>query len=89
MKRFTNVDLRRIKTLKTWSFERGKEAALKEIAILREFADDLYVGPPVLIGAGNTELFVRDVLELDVRDNLKHFEQWTQESLDLQSDLEL
>jgi len=82
-KRFPNVDLRRIKTLKTWSFERGEEAAQREISILRKFSDDLYVGPAVLVGAGNTELFVRDVLGLDDRDNLKYFEQWSQELLDL------
>jgi hypothetical protein len=44
------------------------------------------VGPPVLIGAGNTELFVRDVLELDDRDNLKYFEQWSQRSLNIEDE---
>jgi hypothetical protein len=37
----------------------------------------------VLIGAGNTELFVRDVLGLDDRDDLKYYEQWSQAPLDL------
>ena len=45
------------------------------------------------MGAGNTELFVRDVLGLDDRVGLKYFEQWTQESFDLpiefSGDLEL
>lgn len=86
-KRFPNVDLRRIKTIKTWSFERGEDAAQREISILREFSDDLYVGPAVLVGAGNTELFVRDVLDLDDRNNLIYFEQWSQESLDLDGEI--
>jgi len=81
--RFPKMDLERIKTLQTWSFERGEEAAKREESILREFADDQYLGPTVLVGAGNTELFVRDVLGLDDRVGLKYFEQWTQESFDL------
>jgi glutaredoxin len=88
-KRFPNVDLKRIKTLRTWSFERGEEAAQREITILREYADDLYVGPAVLVGAGNTELFVRDVLGLDDRENLKYFEQWSQVSLELDEDFNM
>lgn len=64
-KRFPSVDLARIRVIKTWSYEIGAEAAKREIAVLREYADDLYTGIDVLVGAGNTELFVRDVLELD------------------------
>ncbi len=79
-KRFPSIDLERIRTLQTWSFDRGTEAALREVSILREFSDDQYLGPQVLVGAGNTELFVRDVLGLDSRVGLKYFEQWTQES---------
>jgi hypothetical protein len=85
--------MERIRTLQTWYFERGEEAAKREESILREFADDQYLGPTVLVGAGNTELFVRDVLGLDDRVGLKYFEQWTQESFDLpiesSGDLEL
>jgi hypothetical protein len=86
-KRFPNVDLQRIKTIKTWPFERGEDAAQREISILREFSDDLYVGPAVLVGAGNTELFIRDVLGLDDRNNLIYFEQWSQEKLDLDGEI--
>jgi glutaredoxin len=86
-RRFPKMDLERIRTLQTWSFERGEEAAKREESILREFADDQYLGPTVLVGAGNTELFVRDVLGLDDRVGLKYFEQWTQESFDLSDDL--
>jgi hypothetical protein len=82
-KRFPKIDLERIRTLQTWLFESGEEAAKREESILREFADYQYFGSTVLVGAGNTELFVRDVLGLDNRMGLKYFEQWTQESFDL------
>lgn len=65
-KRFPNVDLARIRVIKTWYFEYGGDAAKREIAVLQEFSDDLYTGIDVLTGAGNTELFIRDVLELDI-----------------------
>lgn len=80
-KRFPNADLLRIREIKTWTFEQGAEAAKREIAILREFADDLYVGEDVLIGAGNTELFVRDVLGLDTEVGLQSVKQWRQNRL--------
>ena len=80
-KRFPNVDLARIRVIKTWSYERGTEAAKREIAILQEFSDDLYTGIDVLIGAGNTELFVRDVLDLDSEKELQIFKQWKQDRL--------
>jgi hypothetical protein len=50
--------------------------------ILKEYADDLYTGPNVLIGAGNTELFVRDVLNLDSEENTKKYKQSRQERFD-------
>jgi hypothetical protein len=53
------------------------------IRILREFEDDQYIGPDVLVGAGNTELFIRDVLGLESEVGLKYFKQWSQESFDL------
>jgi len=82
-KRFPNVDLERIRTLKIWQFDHGVDAAGEEIRILREFEDDQYIGPDVLVGAGNTELFVRDLLGLENEVGLKYFKQWTQESFDL------
>ena len=75
--------MERIRTLQTWYFERGEDAAKREESILREFADEQYLGPTVLVGAGNTELFVRDVLGLDDRVGLKYFKQWTQETFEL------
>jgi hypothetical protein len=65
-KRFPASDLARIRLIKTWAFEKGSEAAERELEVLREFMDDRYAGDDVLIGAGNTELFVRDVLGLDL-----------------------
>ena len=65
-KRFPTVDLDRIRVIKTWLFDKGSEAADRELAVLREFMDDRYVGDDILKGAGNTELFVRDVLGLDL-----------------------
>ena len=67
--------------IKTWSYEIGAEAAKREIAVLREYADDLYTGIDVLVGAGNTELFVRDVLELDTETDIQLLKQWRQKPL--------
>lgn len=78
--RYPNVDLARIRVVKTWSFDYGGDAAKREIAILQEFSDDLYTGVDVLIGAGNTELFVRDVLELDAEMGQHTYKQWKQNS---------
>lgn len=80
-KRFPSADLARIRVIKTWSFDRGVEAAEREIAILQEFSDDIYTGQDVLIGAGNTELFVRDVLNLDEPTDRQTFKQWKQNRL--------
>ena len=80
-KRFPSVDLARIRVIKIWLYELGAEAAKREIAVLREYADDLYTGIDVLVGAGNTELFVRDVLELDTKADIQLFKQWRQTPL--------
>jgi hypothetical protein len=77
-KRFPSIDLARIREIKTWTFTQGAEAAKKEAQILREYSDDRYIGPDVLFGAGNTELFVRDVLGLDDETNLQSYDQWKQ-----------
>ena len=82
-KRFPSIDLERIRILKIWQFDQGADAAEEELRILRKFEDDQYLGPDVLVGAGNTELFVRDVLNLENEVGLKYFKQWTQESFDL------
>ena len=63
--RFSTIDLARIRTVKTWQFEVGRVAAEHEVEVLSKFSRDRYIGPDVLESAGNTELFVRDVLGLD------------------------
>lgn len=64
-KRFSSEDKKRITILQQWSFDLGTDAALHEAAILAMFKKDRYIGPNILTSAGNTELFTRDVLELD------------------------
>lgn len=64
-RRFLNVDLARIRIVKTWHFEVGGEAAKRELEILHRFARHRYIGPDILVGAGKTEMFTHDVLGLD------------------------
>lgn len=85
-KRFPNADLARIRTLRTWSFKEGKVAAKRELDILKEYSDDLYCGPDVLIGSGNTELFVRDVLQLDLDADTQEYKQHRQQRFDFKDD---
>lgn len=63
-KRFRNDDLEKITTVKTWSFDVGGDARDKEREILAQHAEHRYTGEPVLTN-GNTEMFTRDILELD------------------------
>ena len=63
--RFRGTDLARIRVVKIWHFSIGRVAAERESEILYRFAGDRYYGPRLLIGAGNTELFKRDILGLD------------------------
>jgi hypothetical protein len=67
--RFPAADLARIRLVKTWRFTVGRAAAERESEILYQFARDRYYGPRLLVGAGNTELFTRDVLGLDEGDH--------------------
>ncbi|MET0105530.1 MAG: DUF723 domain-containing protein [Sedimenticola sp.] len=64
-KRFPTLDLARIRIIKRWFFDVGRDAAEREEAILNHFAGDRYYGPDVLVGSGNTELFTHDILRLD------------------------
>lgn len=68
-KRFPNEDLARIRIVKVWQFDVGHHAAEREAEILYQFAGDRYLGPDILAGAGNSELFTHDILGLDVKDN--------------------
>lgn len=62
--RFTAKELERISILRTWKFDDGQEAYNMEQKILKEFYDSRYTGDNLLLN-GNTELFNRDVLNLD------------------------
>lgn len=67
--RFPAPDLARIRIVKTWQYAIGRVAAEREAEILSQYAGDRYHGPAILVGAGNTELFTHDVLELDRQDH--------------------
>jgi hypothetical protein len=64
-RRFLNLDLDRMRIVKIWNFPIGRSAAEREAEILSQFTWDRYLGPEILVSAGNTELFTRDVLGLD------------------------
>ena len=64
-----NADLNRIRIVRTWRHAVGRIAAEREAEILYHFAGDRYYGPDILVGAGNTELFTHDVLQLDRQDD--------------------
>lgn len=64
-KRFPTLDLARIRIVRTWQFEMGRIAAEREADILSRFSRHRYHGPDILVGSGNTELFINDVLGLD------------------------
>ena len=63
--RFHNYDLEKITTVKTWKFDVGSDARDMEREILAQHSGDRYTGEDVLGSNGNTELFTRDILELD------------------------
>lgn len=52
--------------VKTWEYQTGIDARIKEAEILKEFTSSRYTGPN-LLKSGNTELFNRDVLMLDTQ----------------------
>ena len=66
----------------TWPFDLAWEQQNVKSLSFVEFAEDLYTGSDVLIGAGNTELFVRDILGLDSATSPKKVvRQWKQQRL--------
>jgi hypothetical protein len=65
--RFRAPDLALIRIVKTWQYAVGRSAAEREAEILRKYAGEKYMGPPILISRGNTELFTHDVLGLDTQ----------------------
>jgi len=64
-KRFLKKDLDNIKIVHEWYYENGLDAYNEETKIKKEFEYAKYKGDNVLID-GNTELFDRDILLLDV-----------------------
>ena len=63
--RFRNNDLDKIDVVRTWGFDTGSDARDCETNILAKYGDCKYAGDNVL-DSGNTELFTRDVMGLDV-----------------------
>ena len=62
--RYKNYDLDMITILKIWEYDIGADAYNAEQSILELNRQHMYVGPPILAN-GNTELFIKDVGELD------------------------
>ena len=63
-KRFTKEELESITVLKEWHFEDGYECYKQEQYIIKMYKDYKYKGHNLLT-SGNTELFNKDVLNLD------------------------
>ena len=63
--RFHGSDLARIRVVKIWRFEVGRDAAERETEICYQFTGDRYYGPRLLFGAANGEIFTHDILGLD------------------------
>ena len=67
--RYCIADRKIIVKIKTWQYATREEAEAHEREVMAEFADDVYKGDPVLRSGGDSELFTRDVLELDSQDD--------------------
>ena len=64
--RFSIKDLRKIEVVRTWKYENGEDAWKKEQEILKDFNEYKYKGNEQILESGNIELFIKDVLGLDV-----------------------
>ena len=62
--RYSKNEMKTITVIKTWDYLDGLKAQQEETRILRDFKTYLLKGVD-LLHSGNTELFDRDVLELD------------------------
>lgn len=67
--RYRVADRRNIFVIRSWHYATREEAEAIEREILADFAEDVYDGCRVLQSGGDSELFNRDVLELDDCDN--------------------
>jgi len=64
--RFTSADLQKITVLKTWEYPIGETAYNYEQQILKTFNEYRYNNDKIILeSSGDTELFIKDVLELD------------------------
>lgn len=54
-----------ISVLREWNFTDGRDAWSLERSLIAAHKSDRYRGPLILRSGGNTELFVRDILQLD------------------------
>ena len=63
--RFSSSERDVMTVIKEWKFDSRMEARLYEDSVLKSFSDHKYQGPNVL-DSGNTELFTRDVMGLDL-----------------------
>ena len=61
-------DMQYITVLNIKKYVNGVDAYIEEQRILKEHFDDRYIGPPILRYRGNTEIFTKDVLNLDIKD---------------------
>jgi hypothetical protein len=59
-------DFKKISILETWGYEVGNDAYIREQQIIKQYKHVSYIGDPVLLDSGNTELFIEDILGLDV-----------------------
>lgn len=58
-------DIENIKVLKTWEYPIGYDARAAETNILSTYKEYKYTGRRLLIEAGDSELFYKDILDLD------------------------
>jgi len=64
-KRFSKNDLKKIVTLKLFTYKLGEDALKEEKRILKKFKTYQYKGDKILESKGDSELFVKDILSLD------------------------
>lgn len=70
--RFSKDEHQRITVIKTWDYPIGQDALMQEKRILTLYKEYLHSGEPILRD-GNTEIFIKDVLELVVPQDPKDF----------------
>lgn len=68
--RYCVADRRIIAEIDSWIYETREHAEAFESEVLKEFSADRYRGEPVLLSGGNSELFTRDVLEIDSQSDI-------------------